>query len=91
MTLLQQQIEEAEEKLITPWDYYNDTEGTTRFLKEDQLDEIIKSTYLAVLQRIEEDFRSSEMTPNTSGYIGVKEAKDWVYNIISTLREEVNK
>lgn len=35
-------------------------------------------------KRILEVFESTEMTPNISGYIGIKEAKKFIYDILTT-------
>jgi hypothetical protein len=48
----------AREKLVTPWDYYNDAPGTERFIEEKDLDTIIEATILAtereMVKRVEE-------------------------------------
>jgi len=52
MTFIQEQQMEAREKLTTPWDYYNDCEGTQQCLVEEDLDTLITQTITNTLQKL---------------------------------------
>jgi len=39
----------------------------------------------ALLEEVKVEFQSSEMLPNISGYIGVDQAKQWIYEILEKL------
>ena len=52
-TLLQRCQREAREKLVTPWDYYNDAEGTERYIKEEDIDQILANTLKQAAEALE--------------------------------------
>lgn len=60
------------------WDLDADDKGKARtFLSTfaDKVKEVVERDVL-------EEVQKSEMTPQTSGYIGVKEAKEWFYKLL---------
>lgn len=54
--LTKEQIKEkAREALVTPWDHYNDCEGTERYLKEKDVDTLIDQVWEAAQEEEREE------------------------------------
>lgn len=55
-----------------------------------RIEDLAVSTHSTeLLSKILEEVQKSEMTPQVSGYIGVKEAKEWFYKIINQEKQNI--
>jgi hypothetical protein len=53
--IIDSQIAKAKTKLATPWDHYNDQEGTVNYLKQNDLDELLTETAQIVAREVLQD------------------------------------